>query len=69
MLRRIPKLLLLAALLAAFAVGRAPTLGCSCIGSLSNSKSSAGGLCHFDKKTSQCIDTGCHREGHGAFCQ
>ncbi len=72
MLKQLPKVLLLLGLLTAFVASRAPTFGtdlagCNCIGSLSNSKSSAG--CHFDKKTSQCIDTGCHRKGVGAFCQ
>jgi len=55
MLRRIPKLLLLVALLAAFAASSAPASGspfhCRCLGT--------SGGCHFDAKSSQCIITSC----------
>jgi hypothetical protein len=53
--RRIPKVLLLVALLTAFVASSVPafrsSFHCRCLG--------AGG-CHFDTKSSQCIITSCH---------
>lgn len=62
MLRRIPKVLLLAALLAAFvasstvAFGRSNT--CSCYRSGDRQLLPQVG-CHFDRKTLQCVNTSC----------
>ncbi len=61
MLRRIPKVLLLVALLAAFAASSIPAFGgsshCHCFRVFG--KGGAGG-CHFDQKTSQCVITTCN---------
>ncbi len=59
MLKQLPKVLLLVALLAAFAVSSIPAFGtdgatCKCL-----TFKAGGGGCHFDKKTSQCVNTGC----------
>jgi hypothetical protein len=62
MLRRIPKVFLLVALLAAFAASIAPTYGrsgtCSCFRSGDRQLLPQAG-CHFDQKTSQCVNTSC----------
>ena len=65
MFRSIPKLFLLLALLAAFAVSSVPVFAgskaCSCITSKCfGAKSSCGqGGCSFDKDTSQCVNVSC----------
>jgi hypothetical protein len=63
MLRRIPKVLLLVALLAAFAVSIAPAFGrshrCSCYRSGDRQLLPQVG-CHFDQKISQCVNTSCN---------
>jgi len=64
MLTRIPKVLLLVALLAAFAASIAPALGASHTCSCAKADKRlpfppGGGGCHFDQKTSQCVNTGC----------
>jgi hypothetical protein len=62
MLRRIPKVFLLVALLAAFAASIAPAFGrsstCSCFHSGDRQLLPQAG-CHFDQKTSQCVNTSC----------
>jgi hypothetical protein len=62
MLRRIPKVFLLVALLAAFAASIAPAFGrsstCSCFRSGDRQLLPQAG-CHFDQKTSQCVNTSC----------
>jgi hypothetical protein len=62
MLKRLHKVLLLGALLAAFAASSIPAFGnsggCVCF----NIAVSTRGSCHFDKKTSQCINTSCNGE-------
>lgn len=62
MLRRITKVLLLVALLAAFAASIAPAFGrsrrCSCYRSGDRQLLPQTG-CHFDQKTSQCVNTSC----------
>ncbi len=62
--RLIPKLLLLVALVAAFAASSIPAFGgskvCLCINTNCFGGSCPGsGGCQFDKKTSQCVTTGC----------
>jgi len=64
MLRRIPKVLLLVALLAAFAASVAPAFGragrCKCyLGDERLPFPPGGGGCRFDQKTSQCVNTSC----------
>ncbi len=64
MLRRIPKVLLLVALLMAFVVSGARAFAdkdCTCFSSRPKLN---GGGCQFDKKTSQCINISCD-----GFCQ
>ena len=65
MLKRVPKLLLLVALLATFVVSRAPVFGrgkgCVCV--INGGTSSKTGGCNF--KNGQCINTGC--KGFCAF--
>ena len=62
MLRRIPKVLLLVALLAALVASAAPAFGrsptCSCYRSGDRQLLPQAG-CHFDQKTSQCVNTSC----------
>ena len=62
MLRRIPKMFLLVALLAAFAANIAPAFGrsrtCNCYLSGDRQLLPQAG-CHFDQKTSQCVSTSC----------
>jgi hypothetical protein len=57
MLRRIPKVLLLVALLTAFLASSVPAFAghsfCFC------SQEPHDGGCHLDKKTFQCVNTGC----------
>jgi hypothetical protein len=63
MLRRIPKLLMLVALLAAFAASSIPVFGnsgCQCNVFFKGGGHQGG--CQFDKKTSQCVNTGCKGE-------
>lgn len=58
MLRQIPKVLLLVALLAAFAASSIPAFGtrtCTCFAAELKIK----GGCHSDKVTGLCINTGC----------
>ncbi len=61
MFRRISKLLLLGALLTAFVASISPAFassgGCLCFRFKKGGNGTEG--CHFDKKTSQCINTGC----------
>lgn len=60
MLKQVPKLLLLVALLAAFAASSIPAFGnsgCKCFAFFKNGGHQGG--CQFDKKTSQCVNTGC----------
>lgn len=60
MLRRIPKLLLLVALLSAFVASSIPAFGDSvCICNTPFRKGPPGDRCHFDKNISQCINTSC----------
>lgn len=61
MLRRIPKLAMLVALLAAFAASGIPAFGnpgCLCADFAKGGRHQGG--CQFDKKTAQCVNTGCH---------
>ena len=67
MVKHLPKLLLLAALLITLAVSGIPALAgrsvCQCV----NYKCALGkgcpqGGCTFDKKTSQCVNTSCDGE-------
>ena len=62
MLRRIPKVLLLVALLAAFAASIAPAFGrshtCSCH-PVELRKLVPPGGCHFDQSTLQCVSVSC----------
>jgi hypothetical protein len=63
MLRRIPKVLMLVALLAAFAASIAPAFGgshsCSCAKADKRLVPPGQGGCHFDQRTLQCVNTGC----------
>lgn len=66
MLKQLPKLILLVALLSALVISSAPTLArgkvCSCLSSKCVFEGKGGcptGGCTFDKKTSQCVNTGC----------
>ena len=63
MLRQIPKVLLLVALLAAFVASIAPAFGrssaCGCYIVKGDRIFRAPGGCHFDEKTSQCVNTSC----------
>ncbi len=61
MLRRIPKVLLLVALLAAFAASIAPAFGRSqtCICSADFGRRVPPGGCHFNQTTLQCVNTSC----------
>ncbi len=62
MLRRIPKVLLLVALLTTLVAGSAPVFGrshvCRCYRSGDRQLLPQVG-CHFDQKTSQCVNTNC----------
>jgi hypothetical protein len=62
MLRRIPKVLLLVALLAAFVASSAPAFGgshtCSCH-PLDFRKLVPPGGCHFDQSALQCVNVSC----------
>ena len=62
MLRRIPRVLLLVAFLAAFAASIAPAFGrshtCSCYRSGDRQLLPQAG-CHFDQRTLQCVNTSC----------
>ncbi len=64
MLRRIPQVLLLVALLAAFAASIAPAFGrsstCSCYHSGDRPLLPPPGGCHFDQRTLQCVNTSCN---------
>jgi hypothetical protein len=63
MLRRIPKVLLLLALLAAFAASIAPAFGrsssCGCYRFVGDRIFRAPGGCHFDQSKLQCVSTSC----------
>lgn len=63
MLSRIPKLLLLVALLAVFVASSAPLFGgahaCGCYRFVGDRIFKAPGGCHFDQITLQCVSTGC----------
>jgi hypothetical protein len=63
MLRRIPKVLLLVALLAAFAASIAPAFGsasaCGCYRFVGDRIFRAPGGCHFDQSKLQCVSTSC----------
>lgn len=63
MLRRIPKVLLLVALLAALVASSAPVFGgartCSCAKADKRLILPGQGGCHFDQRTLQCVNTGC----------
>ena len=62
MLRRIPKVLLLVALLAGFAASIAPAFGrsstCGCL-HLDDRQLVPPGGCHFDQHTLQCVNVNC----------
>jgi hypothetical protein len=62
MSRRIPKVLLLVALLAALVVSSAPVFGsshtCRCFANFGRNLVPPGG-CHFDQRTLQCVNTSC----------
>jgi hypothetical protein len=72
MLRRIPKLLLLVALLTTLVASSVPTFGafgtkskiCMCSGPVLRA---SGGSCHFDKTTSQCVNISCKFGCFGPF--
>ncbi len=67
MLTRISKVLLLVALLAAFVASSAPafaTPDCLCF---SLKKNGNGEGCHFNKTTSQCVNTSCAGFCSGRF--
>jgi hypothetical protein len=63
MLRRIPKVLLLVALLAGFAASIAPAFGrprtCGCYRFVGERIFKAPGGCHLDQTTSQCVSANC----------
>jgi hypothetical protein len=63
MLRRITKVLLLVALLAAFVASSAPVFGgshtCSCYLDNGGRDLVPPGGCHFDQRTLQCVNTSC----------
>jgi hypothetical protein len=63
MLRRIPKVLLLVALLAALVASSAPVFGgshtCRCYLDNGGRNLVPPGGCHFDQTTLQCVNTGC----------
>src|SRR5713226_5199072 len=63
MLRRIPKGLLLVALLAAFGASMAPAFGrshtCRCYHSGDRPLLPPPGGCHFDQTALQCVNTSC----------
>jgi len=64
MLKQVSKLVLLVALLVTFVVSCAPAFAsnnsCSCLDPRCFAgKSCPQGGCQFDKKTSQCVNTGC----------
>ncbi len=62
MSKRIPKVLLLVALLAAFVSSSAPVFGgsktCKCYRSGDRNIGPPGG-CHFDQRTLQCVNSSC----------
>jgi len=62
MLRRIPKVLLFVALLAAFVASSVPVFGgshtCSCYRSGDRQLLPQAG-CHFDQRALQCVNTSC----------
>ena len=64
MLRRIPKVLLLMALLAAFVASSAPVFGashtCRCYHSGDRPLFPPSGGCHFNHSTLQCVNTSCN---------
>jgi hypothetical protein len=61
MVRQIPKVLLLVALLAAFVASIAPAFGrshtCICLANFGRPVPPGG--CHFDQTTLQCVNTSC----------
>ena len=63
MLRRIPKVLLLVALLAALVASSAPVLRgsatCSCHSTDPYRRLVPPGGCHFDQSTLQCVNVSC----------
>ena len=62
MLKQVSKLILLVVLLATFVISVAPAFAsnksCQCINLCFKGGCPQGG-CQFDKKTSQCVNTGC----------
>ncbi len=64
MLRRLPQLLLLVALLAAFVASGAPAFGgshiCRCYHSGDRPLLPPSGGCHFDQTALQCVNTSCN---------
>ncbi len=64
MLRRIPKVLLLVALLAALVASSAPAFGgshtCRCYHSGDRPLLPPPGGCHFDQTALQCVNTSCN---------
>lgn len=62
MLRRLPKVLLLLAFLAALVASSAPALGgsptCRCYANFGRNLVPPGG-CHFDQRTLQCVNSSC----------
>jgi hypothetical protein len=63
MLSRIPKVLLLVALLAVFAASIAPAFGksgtCGCYRFVGDRIFKAPGGCHLDRTSLQCVSTNC----------
>jgi hypothetical protein len=63
MLRQIPKVLLLVALLAALVASSAPLFGganaCGCYRFVGDRIFKAPGGCHFDQTTLQCVSRSC----------
>jgi hypothetical protein len=64
MLKHLPKVLLLAALLTTLAISSVPVFAkgkvCQCLSAgCFGGKNCPQGGCQFDKKTSQCVNTGC----------
>ena len=72
MLRLIPKVVLLVALLSTLVVSSVPAFGafsaksktCQC---LCPTPKSCGGTCHFDATTSQCVNVSCKFGCFGPF--
>jgi hypothetical protein len=67
MVRRISKVLLLVALLTGFVVSSVPAFGDSACYCVNNLRKGQRGGCQFDKKSSQCINTGCDGLCFGPF--